>query len=231
MKRILLKLSGEFLQGDQGVWSKDKVEVVVKQIEQLHAEGVEIAIVIGGGNIFRGGRNVFDFDRNEGDGIGMAATCVNALFLKACLQKCGLEVVICGKFLNGTDILNLDAKSLQKYLSGGQIVIFSGGTGFAYFSTDTAAALHAIEIKADVLLKGTKVDGVYDKDPKVHPDAKKFERLTYQQVCDQRYEIMDASAFSLCREQKMPIFIFNLEAKNAIYNAVHHAENGTFIQE
>ena len=231
MKRILLKLSGEFLQGDQGVWSKDKVDAIVQQIDRLCKEGVQVAIVIGGGNIFRGGRNGFDFERCDGDGIGMAATCVNALFLKACLQKCGLEVVVCGKFLNGVDIVNLSAKELQERLNKGQVVIFSGGTGYAYFSTDTAAALRAIEIQADVLLKATKVDGVYDKDPERYSDAKKFDRLTYKEVCDQRYEIMDASAFSLCREQKMPIFIFNLKQKDAIYNAVHHTTNGTFIQE
>lgn len=231
MKRILLKLSGEFLQGDQGVWSEDRVDAIVQQIERLCKEGIQVAIVIGGGNIFRGGRNGFNFERCEGDSIGMAATCVNALFLRAFLQKRGLEVVICGKFLNGADILNLGTQELQTRLDKGQVVIFSGGTGYAYFSTDTAAALRAIEIKADVLLKGTNVDGVYDKDPKRYSDAKKFERLTYKEVCDQRYEIMDASAFSLCREQKMPIFIFNLSEKDAIYNAVHHTTNGTFIQE
>ena len=231
MKRVLLKLSGEFLQGDQGIWSKDKVDVIVQQIARLCQEGVQVAIVIGGGNIFRGGRNGFDFDRGEGDGIGMAATCVNALFLKACLQKFGVDTVVCGRFLNGADIVNLNSKELQERLNRGQVVIFSGGTGYAYFSTDTAAALRAIEIKADVLLKGTKVDGVYDKDPERYSDAKKFETLTYEEVCEQRYEIMDASAFSLCREQKMPIFIFNLNQKDAIYNAVHHATHGTFIQE
>ena len=106
MKRILLKLSGEFLQSDQGIWSTSKVDVIVQQIARLCEEGIQVAIVIGGGNIFRGGRNGFDFERCEADGIGMAATCVNALFLKACLQKCGLEAVVCGKFLNGTDIVN-----------------------------------------------------------------------------------------------------------------------------
>lgn len=231
MKRILLKLSGEFLQSDQGIWSTSKVDVIVQQIARLCEEGIQVAIVIGGGNIFRGGRNGFDFERCEADGIGMAATCVNALFLKACLQKCGLEAVVCGKFLNGTDIVNLSAQELQERLNKGQVVIFSGGTGYAYFSTDTAAALRAIEIKADVLLKGTKVDGVYDKDPERFSDAKKFGKLTYKEVCEQRYEIMDASAFALCREQKMPIFIFNLNQKDAIYNAVHHATHGTFIQE
>ena len=231
MKRILLKLSGEFLQGDQGVWSRDNVDAIVQQIVRLCKEGIQLAIVIGGGNIFRGGRNGFDFERSEGDGIGMAATCVNALFLKACLQKCGLKATICGKFLNGADIVNLGAQELQECLNRGQVVIFSGGTGYAYFSTDTAAALRAIEIKADVLLKGTKVDGVYDKDPERYRDAKKFEKLTYKEVCERQYGIMDASAFALCCEQKMPIFIFNLNQKDAIYNAVHHTTNGTFIQE
>ena len=175
MKRILLKLSGEFLQDGHGIWSKDKIDAIVQQIDRLCKEGIQVAIVIGGGNIFRGGRNGFGFERSEGDGIGMAATCVNALFFKACLQKYGLSVVVCGKFLNGTDILNLNTQELRTCLNKGQVIIFSGGTGYAYFSTDTAAALRAIEIKADVLLKGTKVDGVYDKDPERYSDAKKFE--------------------------------------------------------
>ena len=231
MKRVLLKLSGEFLQGNEAVWSNNKVDAVVQQIVRLCREHIQVAIVIGGGNIFRGGRNGFDFERCEGDSIGMAATCVNALFLKACLKKCGVDVVVCGKFLNGTAIVDLSAQELQACLNKGQVVIFSGGTGYAYFSTDTAAALRAIEIKADVLLKGTKVDGVYNKDPERFSDAKKFETLTYKEVCEQRYEIMDTSAFALCCEQKMPIFIFNLNQKDAIYNAVHHTTNGTFIQE
>ena len=231
MKGILLKLSGEFLQGTDSIWDKDKVSLIIEQIKRLVEEGFQIGIVIGGGNIFRGGKNGFDLDRCEADGIGMASTCVNALFLKACLQKINVDTCISGAFLNGPSVEVFDVEKVRKYLEQGKVVIFSGGTGHAYFSTDTAAALRALEIKADILLKATKVDGVYDKDPVKFPDAKKFSTLTYQQACDGKYGVMDACAFALCREQKMPIFIFNLNQKDAIYKAVHQPLDGTFIKE
>ena len=231
MKRILLKLSGEFLQGNNSVWDENKVKGIVDQIVRLAEEKFQIGIVIGGGNIFRGGKNGFDLDRCEADEIGMAATCVNALFLKACLKKAGLQVSVCGAFLHGSAVDVFDVETVRKDLDKGNIVIFSGGTGHAYFSTDTAAALRALEIKADVLLKATKVDGVYDKDPVEFLDAKKFSKLTYQQACEGKYAVMDACAFALCQEQKMPIFIFNLNAENAIYKAAHQQLDGTFIEE
>ena len=124
-----------------------------------------------------------------------------------------------------------DVEKVRKHLDQGTVVIFSGGTGHSYFSTDTAASLRGLEINADVLLKATKVDGVYDKDPVKFPDAKKFSKLTYQQACDGKYGVMDTCAFALCREQKMPIFIFNLNQKDAIYKAVHQQLEGTFIEE
>ena len=231
MKRILLKLSGEFLQGSDSLWDKDKVSIIVDQIKRLVEEKFEIGIVIGGGNIFRGGKNGFEFDRCEADGIGMASTCVNALFLKACLRKSAVPCYITGVFLNGPSVDVMDVESARHALCEGKIVIFSGGTGHSYFSTDTAAALRALEIGADVLLKATKVGGVYDKDPIKFADAKRFSQLTYQQACEGNYGVMDACAFALCREQKMPIFIFNLNEKDAIYKAVHQKLEGTFIKE
>ncbi len=231
MKRILLKLSGEFLQGNNSVWDENKIQIIVDQLVHLSKEQFQLGIVIGGGNIFRGGKNGFNFDRCEADNIGMASTCVNALFLKACLQKAGLNVSIFGTFLNGPSVNTFDVETVRKHLAQGQIVIFSGGTGHAYFSTDTAAALRAIEIKADILLKATKVDGVYDKDPIKFADAKKFSKLTYQQAYDGKYAVMDSCAFALCQEQNMPIFVFNLNIKNAIYKAAHQELDGTFIEE
>lgn len=231
MKRILLKLSGEFLQGTDSLWDKSKVSLIIEQIKRLVGEGFQIGIVIGGGNIFRGGKNGFDLDRYEADSIGMASTCVNALFLKAYLQKINVDTYLTGLFLNGPSIDVFSVEKVRKCLEQGKVIIFSGGTGHAYFSTDTAAALRALEIKADVLLKATKVDGVYDKDPVKFNDAKKFSKLTYQQACEGKYGVMDACAFALCREQKMPIFIFNLNTKDAIYRAVHQQLDGTFIEE
>lgn len=231
VKRILLKLSGEFLQGNGSVWEAKPVEAIIEQLVRLHKEQYEIGIVVGGGNIFRGGRNAFKFDRCQADTIGMAATCVNALFLQACLSAKDTSTVILGANPFGTQILPFDVIQAREYLSQGKVVIFAGGTGHAFFSTDTAAALRASEIQADILLKGTKVDGVYDKDPIKHPDAQRFDQLSYTEAEEGRYGVMDACAFTLCREQKIPIFVFNLNKENAIYKAAHEQIEGTFIKE
>ncbi len=231
VKRILLKLSGEFLQGNGNVWEVKPVENIVKQLVRLHKEQYEIGIVVGGGNIFRGGRNTFTFDRCQADTIGMAATCVNALFLQACLDSKGISTIILGANTFGTQILPFDVIQARKYLSQGKIIVFAGGTGHAFFSTDTAAALRASEIQADILLKGTKVDGIYDKDPVKYPDAQRFDQLSYTEAEEGRYGVMDACAFTLCREQKIPIFVFNLNKENAIYKAVHEQIEGSFIKE
>ena len=230
IKRILLKLSGEFLQGEGNVWEADPVENIVEQLVHLHKEHYELGIVIGGGNIFRGGRNSFKFDRCQADTIGMAATCVNALFLQACLQSKGILTIILGANPFGTQILPFDVIQAREYLSQSKVVIFAGGTGHAFFSTDTAAALRASEIQADILLKGTKVDGVYDKDPIKYLDAQRFNQLSYAKAEEGRYGVMDACSFTLCREQKIPIFVFNLNEENAIYKAVHEQIKGTFIK-
>ena len=231
MKRILLKLSGEFLQGTDKLWSEDKVWPIVEQIQRLQREGVQIGIVVGAGNIFRGGKNSFDFGRYSGDEIGMAATCVNALFLQACLNKLDVPVKLYGAHFTGGSILSSRVMEVREQMALGNVIIFSGGTGHTFFSTDTASALRAIEIQADVLLKGTKVNGVYDKDPMVFRDAKKFDALTYQQACDGKYAVMDACAFDLCREQNIPIFVFDLNTKDAIYKAVYRSIEGTFIKD
>ena len=231
IKRILLKLSGECLQGDGSVWEAKPVETIIEQLVRLHKERYEIGIVVGGGNIFRGGRNAFTVDRCQADTIGMAATYVNALFLQACLQRKSISTVVLGANAFGTQILPFDVIQAREYLSQGKVVIFAGGTGHAFFSTDTAAALRASEIQADILLKGTKVDGVYDKDPVKYPDAQRFDQLSYTEAEEGRYEVMDACAFTLCREQKIPIFVFNLNKENAIYKAAHEQIEGTFIKE
>lgn len=231
MKRILLKLSGEFLQGNKETLSEEKLQKLIPQLAELQAAGIQIGIVIGGGNIFRGGRNTFKLDRLAGDHIGMAATCVNALFLQAFLELSQLSTRVYGSCFTGESILPYDIYQARKDLSQGSIVIFAGGTGHAFFSTDTAAALRAIEMKSDVLLKATRVSGVYDKDPLRFKDAKKFDTLTYQQAEKGRYGIMDTCAFTLCREQKMPIFIFNLDEDRAIIRAVQGQIEGTFIKE
>lgn len=231
MKRILLKLSGDFLQGPNEIWSASRVDPIMNQLQRLQQEGVQIGIVIGGGNIFRGGRNAFSLDRQFADGVGMAATCVNALFLQACLAKKNIPSRVYGDFLTGGIIAPFHTEQVNRELDEGHIIFFSGGSGHAFFSTDTAAALKALEIHAEILLKGTKVDGVYDQDPVIHPEAKKIDHLTYQQALEGHYAVMDACAFTLCYEHKMPIFVFNLNSENSIYGAVHQTVTGTLIKE
>lgn len=231
MKRILLKLSGEFLKNETSLWDIEKINAVIDQLKHLHDEGFQLALVIGGGNIFRGGRNGYDLERCIADEIGMAATCLNALFLRACFQKIGLPAVIFGTALCGGSIEAFNLLHIRQHLSDGTIVLFAGGTGHAFFSTDTAAALRACEIKADLLLKATDVDGVFNKDPKRFSDAKRFEHLTYQQACEGHYAVMDACAFELCREQRMSLFVFNVHQPNAIYEAAHGQGFGTRVGE
>ena len=233
MKRILLKLSGEFLKNEASLWDIKKINAVIDQLKRLHDEGFQIALVIGGGNIFRGGRNGYDLERCVADEIGMAATCLNALFLRACFQKFelpaeifGTSLCLCGGSIEAFNLLHI-----QKHLSDGTIVLFAGGTGHAFFSTDTAAALRACEIKADLLLKATDVDGIFDKDPKRFSDAKRFEHLTYEEACEGYYAVMDGCAFELCREQKTPLFVFNVHRPNAIYEAARGKGLGTRVGE
>ena len=231
MKRILLKLSGEFLKNEASLWDIKKINAVIDQLKRLYDEGFQLALVVGGGNLFRGGRNGYDLERCIADEIGMAATCLNALFLRACFQKIGLDAVIFGTTLCGGSIEIFDLQRARQALSDGMVVLFAGGTGHAFFSTDTAAALRACEIKADLLLKATDVDGVFNKDPKCFSDAKRFEHLTYQQACEGHYAVMDGCAFELCREQRMPLFVFNVHRPNAIYEAAHGQGLGTRVGE
>lgn len=231
MKRILLKLSGEFLKNEASLWDLEKINAVIDQLKRLHDEGFEIALVVGGGNVFRGGRNGYDLERCVADEIGMAATCLNALFLRACFRKIELPAVIFGTSLCGGNIEAFNLSNVQQHLSGGMIVLFAGGTGHAFFSTDTAAALRACEIKADLLLKATDVDGIFNKDPKHFSDAKRFEHLTYEEACEGHYAVMDGCAFELCREQRMPLFVFNVNCPNAIYEAAHGKGIGTRVGE
>ena len=231
MKRILLKLSGEFLKNEASLWDIKKINTVIDQLKRLHDEGFQIALVIGGGNIFRGGRNGYILERCVADEIGMAATCLNALFLRACFQKFELPAVIFGTSLCGGSIEAFDLQRARQALSDGTIVLFAGGTGHAFFSTDTAAALRACEIKADLLLKATDVDGIFNKDPKRFSDAKRFEHLTYKEACEGHYAVMDGCAFELCRDQKMPLFVFNVNRPNAIYETAHGLGLGTRVRE
>jgi len=231
-KRILLKLSGESLMGQEeyGI-SPKQLSSFVEDIKQAVEQGVEIAIVIGGGNIFRGLQGAAQgFDRVQGDYMGMLATVINSMALQSELEKnnikcsllSGLEInPICEKMSRSKAISELNA---------GNVVIIAAGTGNPFFTTDSASALRAIEIKADVLLKGTRVDGVYDSDPEKNTNAKMFDSLSYQEAYDKNLKIMDLTAFTLCQENTMPILVFNMNKKNNLIKIVSGEKIGTLIK-
>ena len=210
-KKILLKLSGEALMGDQefGI-SSDVITSYAKQIKEIVDLGVEVSIVIGGGNIFRGISGAAQgVDRVTGDHMGMLATVINSLALQNSIEKLGVPTRVQTAIEMPKVAEPFIKRRAQIHLEKGRVVIFGAGTGNPYFTTDTAAALRAIEMETDVVIKATKVDGIYDKDPVKYPDAKKYETVTYNEVLAKDLKVMDATAISLCRENKLPIIVFN----------------------
>lgn len=233
-KRVVLKISGEMLRGDQSSEAIDGEALlkISKQIKSIYDMGVQVAVVVGGGNIFRGlsGVESKGVDRTTGDYMGMLSTVINGMALMDCLEKMGVSVrvqtAVRMESLAEPFILRRAVRHLEK----GRLVIFVAGTGNPYFSTDTAAALRASEIQADVILKATKVDGVYDKDPMKHKDAKKYEKITFMDALRERLKVMDTTAFSLCMDNQLPIFVFNLNEHNSIQRAVCGDEHfGTLV--
>lgn len=210
-KKILLKLSGEALMGDQefGI-SPDVITSYAKQIKEIVDLGVEVSIVIGGGNIFRGISGAAQgVDRVTGDHMGMLATVINSLALQNSIEKLGVPTRVQTAIEMPKVAEPFIKRRAQRHLEKGRVVIFGAGTGNPYFTTDTAAALRAIEMETDVVIKATKVDGIYDKDPVKYPDAKKYQTVTYNEVLAKDLKVMDATAISLCRENKLPIIVFN----------------------
>ena len=210
-KKILLKLSGEALMGDQefGI-SSDVITSYAKQIKEIVDLGVEVSIVIGGGTIFRGISGAAQgVDRVTGDHMGMLATVINSLALQNSIEKLGVPTRVQTAIEMPKVAEPFIKRRAQRHLEKGRVVIFGAGTGNPYFTTDTAAALRAIEMETDVVIKATKVDGIYDKDPVKYPDAKKYETVTYNEVLAKDLKVMDATAISLCRENKLPIIVFN----------------------
>ncbi len=231
-KRILLKLSGEVLQGSAGHGiDHATVYEIAQEIRGIRNLGVEVGIVLGGGNIYRGKKGEKEgVDRVTGDYIGMVATVINALVLADTLNKIGAPAVV-------QTSLNLEkiaepynhAKAIG-HLSGGTIVIFACGTGNPYFTTDTAAALRAVETKADIVMKATKVDGVYDKDPEVHNDAIFYPEITYGEVIARDLQVMDLTAITLCKENNIPIAVFNIRVRENLKKAVLGETIGTIVR-
>ncbi|MDI6753097.1 MAG: UMP kinase [Thermodesulfobacteriota bacterium] len=231
-QRIILKLSGEALVGEQeyGI-SPAVVQRVAEEVKDLKRLGVEVAIVIGGGNIYRGvAASTQGMDRTSADHMGMLATVINSLALQDALEKIGIFT----RVLSAIDMHQIAEPYIRRravrHLEKGRVVIFAGGTGNPYFTTDTAAALRAMEVKAQVILKATKVDGVYDTDPLINKKAKKFKYLSYIEVLNRGLKIMDATAISLCMDNHLPVIVFNLNRKGNIKRVVLGQKIGTVIE-
>ena len=230
-KKILLKLSGEALMGEQefGI-SSDVITSYAKQIKEIVDLDVEVSIVIGGGNIFRGISGAAQgVDRVTGDHMGMLATVINSLALQNSIEKLGVPTRVQTAIEMPKVAEPFIKRRAQRHLEKGRVVIFGAGTGNPYFTTDTAAALRAIEMETDVVIKATKVDGIYDKDPVKFADAKKYEKVTYNEVLAKDLKVMDATAISLCRENKLPIIVFNSLIEGNLKRVIMGENIGTTV--
>ena len=229
MKRVLLKLSGEALAGEKKTgFDEATVIEVAKQIRTIAEEGLEIGIVIGGGNFWRG-RTSETIDRNKADQIGMLATVMNCIYVSDICRYLGLKTEIFTPFVCGafTSLYSKDA--VEASFAQGKIVFFAGGTGHPYFSTDTTTVLRAIEIEAEAIYLAKAVDGVYDSDPKTNPDAKKYDEVSIQEVIDKKLQVVDMTASIMCMENHMPMYVFGLNAEDGIVNAVKGTFTGTKV--
>ncbi len=230
-RRILLKLSGEALGGDKGIGiCPDAVHDMALQIQEVRDLGVEVVIVIGGGNIFRGlSGSERGIERATGDYMGMLATVINSLALQDALEKLGVATRVQSAITMHQVAEPFIRRRAVRHLEKGRVVIFGGGTGNPYFSTDTAAALRANEIGAEVILKATKVDGIYDCDPKKNPGAKRYPEINYIEALQKRLKVMDSTAFSLCMDNKMPIIVFDLFKPHNLRRVVLGEKVGTLV--
>lgn len=231
-RRILLKISGEAIQGHDSVFDLETVGRIASEIGEVQKEGVEIGLVIGGGNIVRGEKlSDYGLDRNQSDSMGMLATLINGLLFENVLLSQGIPAVLQSALPVDTVAESIDLKKTSRYLKEKSVVLFACGTGSPYFTTDTAAALRALEIDADVLMKATKVDGVFDKDPEVYSDARFFKTLTYDDVLKKNLKVMDITAITMCRNKKIPVIVFNINQRGNIIKLISGNYVGTTIKE
>lgn len=229
MKRVLLKLSGEALAGEKKTgFDEATVIEVAKQIRTIAEEGLEIGIVIGGGNFWRG-RTSGAMDRSKADQIGMLATIMNCIYVSDICRYVGLKTDVFTPFVCGAFTTLYSKDAVEESFAEGKVVFFAGGTGHPYFSTDTATVLRAVEIGADAILLAKAVDGIYDSDPKVNPDAKKYDEISIDEVVAKKLAAMDLTASIMCMEQKMPMLVFGLDEKDSIVNTVHGKFSGTKV--
>ena len=229
MKRVLLKLSGEALAGEQKRgFDEATVTEVAKQIKTIVDEGLQVGIVIGGGNFWRG-RTSGAMDRSKADQIGMLATIMNCIYVSDICRYVGLKTEVFTPFVCGAFTTLYSKDAVEESFAEGKVVFFAGGTGHPQFSTDTATVLRAVEIGADAILLAKAVDGIYDSDPKVNPDAKKYDEISIDEVVAKKLAAMDLTASIMCMEQKMPMLVFGLDEKDSIVNTVHGKFSGTKV--
>lgn len=232
-KRILLKLSGESLMGDKqfGI-DHARLSSYSKEIKQIVDQGLEVAIVIGGGNIFRGIQQVDGaIDRVQGDYMGMLATMINSMALQSSLESHGIQTRLQSAIKMEQIAEPFIKRKATRHLEKGRVVIFGAGTGNPYFTTDTAASLRAIEIGADVILKGTRVDGIYTADPEKDPTAKKYDKISFTECIDKGLNVMDLTAFTLCKENKLPIIVFDMDSGGNLAKVLKDSSVGTIVTE
>lgn len=229
MKRVLLKLSGEALAGEKHTgFDEATVTRVAKQVKELVDDGVQVGVVIGGGNFWRG-RTSENIDRTKADQIGMLATVMNCIYVSEIFRSVGMKTQVLTPFECGSFTKLFSKDRANKYFEHNMVVFFAGGTGHPYFSTDTATVLRAIEIEADRILLAKAIDGVYDSDPKSNSDAKRYDKVSIQEVIDKQLAVVDLTASIMCMENKMPMYVFALEEENSIVKAMSGDFNGTVV--
>ena len=229
MKRVLLKLSGEALAGDKKTGFDEATCMgVAQQVKKLVDDGIQVAIVTGGGNFWRG-RTSETIDRTKADQIGMLATVMNCIYVSDIFRYAGMKTEVFTPFVCGAFTTLFSKDAAVEALDEGKVVFFAGGTGHPYFSTDTGAVLRAIEIEADAMLLAKAIDGIYDSDPKVNPDAVKYDEISLDEVLSKKLGVIDLTATIMCLENKMPLVIFGLEEENSIVNTMNGKFNGTYV--
>ena len=228
IKRVLLKLSGEALAKKEGGYNDELIENIANQVKTIVNKGTDVGVVIGGGNYWRG-RSNDNIDRTKADQIGMLATIMNCIYVSEIFRSQGLKTNILTPFECGSMTKLFSKDRANKYFEKGMVVFFAGGTGHPYFSTDTGIVLRAIELDADAILLAKAIDGIYDSDPKLNPEAKKYDTISINEVVEKKLGVIDMTASVMCMENKMPLMVFGLEEENSIVNALSGKFNGTVV--
>ena len=228
IKRVILKLSGEALAKKEGGYNDELIENIANQVKTIVDKGTDVGVVIGGGNYWRG-RSNDNIDRTKADQIGMLATIMNCIYVSEIFRSQGLKTNILTPFECGSMTKLFSKDRANKYFEKGMVVFFAGGTGHPYFSTDTGIVLRAIELDADAILLAKAIDGIYDSDPKINPEAKKYDTISINDVVEKKLGVIDMTASVMCMENKMPLMVFGLEEENSIVNALSGKFNGTVV--